>query len=200
MVDEDDKDRITVHPVTPERWPDLVAVFGTRGANASWCWCQQWTPRGRTTGDNRSALQGELEAELPPGLLAYRDDEPVGWARVGPRAGYPLVTENRALSRLTADGADAWWTACFAVRTGHRGTGVGVALLRGAIDFAREHGARTLEGYPVDVGALTAKKVGTSGLYTGTRSMFVAAGFEEVARTVPTRPIMRRLLTEPLTG
>jgi len=48
-----------------------------------------------------------------------------------------------------------------------------------------------MEGHPVDVAALKAGRVAPSALYTGTKAMFAAAGFTEVARTYPTRPVMR---------
>ena len=62
------------------------------------------------------------------------------------------------------------------------------------VRFAREHGATAIEGHPVDVAALSAARVGGSGIFTGTVAMFSAAGFTEVARTYPTRPVMRLLL------
>lgn len=43
------------------------------------------------------------------------------------------------------------------------------------------------------VAALTSACVRESALYTGTLAMLVAAGFSEVARTFPTRPVMLRL-------
>lgn len=129
---------------------------------------------------------------VPPGLIAYVDDHPAGWARVGPRAGFPGVTGNKALSRvLTAGNTAVWWVACFAVGSHYRRCGVGLALLRAAVEFARQHGARAMEGHPVDVAALKAGRVAPSALYTGTKAMFAAAGFTEVARTYPTRPVMR---------
>ena len=45
----------------------------------------------------------------------------------------------------------------------------------------------------MDVGALSATRVSGSALYTGTMAMFSAAGFSEVARTFPTRPVMQLL-------
>ena len=42
-----------------------------------------------------------------------------------------------------------------------------------------------------DVERLTAKKVGASAVFTGTLAMFAAAGFREVGRTFPSRPVMR---------
>jgi GNAT superfamily N-acetyltransferase len=79
-------------------------------------------------------------------------------------------------------------------RQPHRRSGVGTALLKAAADFAREHGATAVEGHPVDVDTLSAARVGGSAIFTGTVAMFSAAGFIEVARTYPSRPVMRLLL------
>lgn len=130
---------------------------------------------------------------MPPGLLAYVDDQPVGWTRVGPRSRFPGVAGNRALARVLTEEPRVWWVTCFAVDSRHRRFGVGLALLRSAVEFAREHGATAVEGHPVDVAALRATRVGGAAIYTGTVAMFSAAGFTEVARTYPTRPVMRFL-------
>jgi GNAT superfamily N-acetyltransferase len=92
---------------------------------------------------------------------------------------------------LTADEAGVWWVTCFAVGRHYRRSGVGSALLRAAVEFARPHGATAIEGHPVDAAGLKAARVAPSALYTGTMAMFAAAGFAEVARTYPTRPVMR---------
>jgi GNAT superfamily N-acetyltransferase len=84
-----------------------------------------------------------------------------------------------------------WWVTCFAVDRRHRLSGVGSALLRAAIEFARDHGATAVEGHPVDVAALRGARVGGSAAFTGTVAMFAAAGFTEVGRTYPSRPVMR---------
>jgi hypothetical protein len=68
------------------------------------------------------------------------------------------------------------------------------AALLDAVVFARGHGATAIEGHPVDVAALRATRVSGSVLYTGTMAMFLAAGFSEVARTFPNRPLMRLLM------
>lgn len=72
----------------------------------------------------------------------------------------------------------------------HRGRGVGVALLRAALHFARVHGASVLDGHRVDVEGLRATPA-PSALFTRTRKTFVAAGFTEIGRTYITRPVMR---------
>lgn len=190
---------IDVRPATPDRWDDLATVFGRRGENPSWCWCQLFLrpatekrPAGQAP-DNRDALRREINrAVAPPGLIAYVDDHPAGWTRAGPRASFPGVTRNKALARvLPANDAGAWWVTCFAVGSRYRRSGVGLALLEAAVEFARQHGATAIEGHPVDVAALKAARAAPSALYTGTKAMFAAAGFAEAARTYPTRPVMR---------
>jgi len=128
---------------------------------------------------------------VAPGLIAYADDRPVGWTRVGPRSSFPGVGGNRALARvLSDDDAAVWWVTCFAVDASYRRSGVGTALLRGAVAFARDHGAKAVQGHPVDVAGLRSTALAGSALYTGTMAMFVAEGFVEEGRTFRTRPVM----------
>jgi GNAT superfamily N-acetyltransferase len=101
------------------------------------------------------------------------------------------VTGNKALARVLSEDPGVWWVTCFAVGSRHRRLGVGLALLRAAAEFARDHGATAVEGHPVDVDALRVARIGGSAIFTGTMAMFSAAGFKEVARTYPTRPVMR---------
>jgi GNAT superfamily N-acetyltransferase len=193
---------IQVQPATADRWNDVVAVFGRRGDDASWDWCQLFLQSDAASAandeprDNRGALHQQITHSLvPPGLIAYVEARPVGWTRVGPRSSFPGVRGNRALAKLLSDeDAGAWWVTCFAVDARHRRSGVGAALLAGAVAFARDHEARTVEGHPVDVARLRASRVSGSAIYTGTLAMFVAAGFQEVGRTYPTRPLMRLAL------
>jgi GNAT superfamily N-acetyltransferase len=190
---------IDVRPATPDRWSDIVTVFGRRGEDPSWCWCRLFlrTAAGAAEApepaeNNRDALRREVAgAAIPPGLLAYVDDQPVGWTRVGPRSDFPRVSGNRALARMLTEDAGVWWVTCFAVDSRHRRAGIGSILLKAAVAFAREHGATAVEGHPVDVTALRADRVSGSAVFTGTVAMFSAAGFTEVARTHPSRPMMR---------
>ena len=193
---------IEVRPATTDRWSDLVRVFGRRGEDPSWCWCQSFlrpaagAALAREPGPgNRGALRREIaQATVPPGLIAFAGDHPVGWTRVGPRSGFPAVSGNRALAKVLTADPGAWWVTCFAVDSRHRRSGVGSALLKAAAGFARDHGATAVEGHPVDVAALSAARVSGSAIYTGTLAMFAAAGFSEIGRTYPTRPVMRLLL------
>lgn len=190
LIDE----AITVVPATPDVWPWVGHVYGPRRKDPDSCWCQRF--RRHAAADNRGALRREIEdSTVPIGLLAFIDGQAVGWTRVVPRSSLPGIVENRALARLLDDAADAWWVSCFVIRREHRGQGIGTALLRAAADWAFDHGASCVDGHPVDVAALRSRPA-PSAVFTGTMSMFEAAGFAEVARTYRSRPVMRRLRSD----
>jgi GNAT superfamily N-acetyltransferase len=139
---------------------------------------------------NREDFRGVVEDGPPPGLLAYRDGEPVGWCAVAPRADYRRILNSRVLKPVDED-PGVWSIVCFYVVRGERGGGLAAALLEAAVDFAAAQGATAVEGYPKDT-AGSARHANE--MFVGSRSMFADAGFEEVARRSPQRPIMRRAL------
>ena len=182
---------VEIAPSSPALWDDVVSAFGRRGADPSWCWCRRFLD-GSEAVDNRAALQLEVStASIPPGLLAYVDGLPAGWTRVMPRHQLPGVLANRALRRVLTDDDGAWWVTCFAVQQRFRSIGVASALLDAAVAHAEQHGATAVEGHPVDTDALKAERTSGSALFTGTMRLFVAAGFSEIGRTYPSRPVMR---------
>jgi len=178
-------------PLTSERWSDFEALFGVRGACGG-CWCTYWfLPRsqfeaGKGPG-NRQAIKEIVDAERCPGLLAYLGEQAVGWCALAPREAYPVLERSRVLKRV--DDLPVWSVVCFFVARQFRRKGVTVGLLKAAVEYAASHGARILEGYPVEP-----KKGGdvpAPFAYTGLASAFRRAGFVEVLRRSETRPIMR---------
>ncbi len=83
-----------------------------------------------------------------------------------------------------------WSITCFVIAKRFRRQGLMRALIDGAVALARKHGAPAVEAYPVD----PQRKMGSGELYTGLLSAFTAAGFHEVARRAPTRPMVRMQL------
>lgn len=128
----------------------------------------------------------------PPGLIAYRGEEPVGWVQVGPRRATPNWNGARRLSApvesADADDPGCWSINCFVVPRIHRGEGVAAALLAGAIEYARSRKARMIDACPVNVSGKAANPVS---IYHGVASMFEKTGFEEIARRRDDRPLMR---------
>lgn len=188
------KPKLALRPLTPERWPDFEAIFMARGCSvARGCWCMYYRVSGRDTGlggprrarANKRAMRKLVAGGPPPGLIGYRGGVPVGWISLGPREHFAKLEKSPVMKRV--DDARVWSVICFVVPSAYRGEGVARALLDGARTWARKQGARLLEAYPID----KAGRGDDQNYWFGTRSMFDAAGFEEVARRKPTRPVMR---------
>ena len=186
---------LEVHPLTPDRWDDLAVLFDRPG-DARGCWCMYWRVRGsefeRLWGRGaRAAFEEVVEAGPPTGLLAYRDGHPVGWCAVAPRETYPRVLRSPVI-RPVDDQPACWAIVCFYVERGELRGGVAAVLLDAAVELAAGGGAEAVEGYPKDTGG---GRRHANELYVGSVSMFRRAGFEEVGRRSPTRPIMRRAVS-----
>ncbi|GAB2631045.1 GNAT family N-acetyltransferase [Kribbella swartbergensis] len=185
---------VDVRPAGPDTWSDVAAVMGERGDPAR-CFCQYFRLRGRqwdtaNRESNRRALRRQVcHGEIPPGVLAYDGDEPVGWCAVAPRTAYPRV---EASPNWRTDRPNAWVITCFVVPVGHRRQGLAGELALGAVDFARSYGASAVEGCAVDVPKATG--VSSADLYRGPLSVFLGAGFTEVRRTNPRWVLVRRTL------
>lgn len=191
---------LDIRPLTPDRLPDLAALFG-QGGDPKWCWCAFYRVRQvdfatATAESNRDVLERAVETtaaeDRAPGLIAYRDGEPVGWVSLGPRDDYDRLKHSRILAPV--DDRPVWSIVCFVVARRARKQGIANALLDAAVAYAREHGATLLEAYPVDTGGA---RVSAATAYKGTLAMFERAGFEVAARrranrVSPVRPIVRR--------
>jgi GNAT superfamily N-acetyltransferase len=195
----DHRGTIQTAPLTPERWADLETVFGGGRGDCGRCWCMYWRlPRrdfeASLGSGTRQLFRARVEAGPPPGLLAYRDGDPVGWVQVGPRADVPQWNGARRLTAPTPDAPAAdprvWGISCFVTRSGCRRQGIAENLLADAIAWARDNGARVLDACPVDVDG----RRPPTALYHGIASTFRASGFREVARRRPDRPLMRLVL------
>jgi len=190
-----------VHPLTPERWADLETIFEARGCSvARGCWCMYYRVSGKETGFTRpgdaqrarskAALQAMAGSDPPPGLVGYRDGVPVGWISLGPRADYAKLA--RSPTMKTVDDRPVWSVVCFVVPSEYRRQGVARELLAGAVRWARERGVTLLEAYPVD----KAHPSASDAPWFGSKTLFDQAGFAEVARRKPARPIVRLRLVD----
>jgi GNAT superfamily N-acetyltransferase len=143
----------------------------------------------RKASEKKRAMKRIVTSGRVPGILCYRGDEPVGWCSVAPRREFPVLDRSPVLKRV--DDQPVWSIVCFFVAKSHRRQGIHTRLLKAAVSYARKHGARIVEGYPI---APQRKPIPEISAFVGTAPTFQRAGFEEVARRSPTRPIMRRVL------
>ena len=190
---------IAIAPAVAGRFSDVEHAL-TGGGDGPGCQCQWWMMTNAdfqraSVDERRERLRVEVEDDpVPPGLLASVDGETAGWVRVGPRTRQVRLSRTRTYASSHEDWDDdsVWAVSCFVVRKEFRGQGLNAKLLDAAVAFAREHGARVLEAYPVDPAA-TKKR--TNDLYHGVVSTFRDAGFLEVARPKPDVAIVALDLT-----
>lgn len=215
------KDQPAGHLATAAaEWSDVEQLFGVRG-DPSRCWCRFFALTGPQyaaldPAARKAKLKERFDGGPPaPGVLAFRDGEPVGWCAVEPRQCYPRLLRSQVLrlaepAKPDADTknagtqeagtkaaggagpggpADLWSVTCFVVAAGHRRSGVAAALLQAAVEHARLNGAMVVEGYPVDPSQRP--KAGAADLYHGTLNLFLQGGFRVVSAAVPGRAVVR---------
>ena len=184
-------------------WEDLQTVLGSRG-DPQRCQCQRYKMKPgeswRSVGNEELAFRlrtqtdcGHPSSETTSGLVAYLDGEPVGWCAVEPRTNYPrLLLKTRVpWEGRSEDKTDdsVWAVTCFVTRAGFRKRGISRALVLAAVGFARDRGARALEGYPM--AEEPAQGWLLSELHVGSRNIFADAGFTEVSHPSVRRFVMR---------
>jgi len=178
--------KLSFHAVDSAHWADFERLFESRGA-PKYCWCMVWraTPEeGKLTGNanRKAAMHQRVKDKVPVGLLAYADDEPVGWCSIAPRDTY-----RRLVKDDTSDDDGVWAISCFFIKRELRGQGMTKRLLAAALKHARAHGAMVVEAYPVDADSPSYR-------FMGFVPMFEQAKFHEIGREGTRRHVMRRKL------
>jgi GNAT superfamily N-acetyltransferase len=189
--------RLEIRPLTPARWKDLETLFGgPGGSQVRGCWCMYYrrsgrgeTPTGTTHAQrNKAQLKALVDEGVVPGLIGYREGRPIAWVSLGPREDYAKLARSPVMKPV--DDKPVWSVICFYTAKDMRGEGLSAAMLAGAAGYARAHGATLLEAYPVDKAARGAD----DNMWFGAKALYDRAGFKEVARRKPTRPVVRKAL------
>src|SRR5258708_19157752 len=162
MTDDLRATKPRIIPANEASCHDLEAIFGTADYPFH-CQCQRFKVTGwlwrDTTLDERLAMHrastacGQPAAAHTSGLVAYLEDEPVGWVAVEPRVAYPKLRALRVPWTGRSEDKDdegVWAVTCFCVRKGDRGRALTYPLAQPAAAYARQQGATALEGYAME--------------------------------------------------
>lgn len=185
MVEE-----IIFKPLTPDTWKPFEKLFGPRGACGG-CWCMTWRlMKGEydvSKGEgNKSKIRKLVNSGEVIGILACEGDKAVGWCAVAPREKYVRLEKSRSLKPV--DEKPVWSVSCFFIDKSYRRKGLSVPLLKAAVKYAASHGAKIVEGYPIEP---KDDKMPDVFAWTGILSTYLKAGFSEEKRHSPARPIVR---------
>jgi len=190
MTESDHEYQLSFQPLSPSNFGDFEQLFGEKGACGG-CWCMYWRLQrkafeaGKGEG-NRLSMRALVDSGKVPGIIAYHNNEAIGWCSVGNREDFPRLAKSRTLKPI--DDKKAWIISCLFIRRDWRRKGVQQALLSYLVDYCSGHGAKILEGYPCDS---TYGKYPDAFAWTGIAKAYIDAGFLEVARASEKRPVMR---------
>jgi len=183
--------RLTFEPLSRSTWDRFVALFGQRGACGN-CWCMSFRlakkafEHGKQNNGNKRAMKKLVWSGKTTGILALLDGQPIGWCALSPREDFARLEYSRVHRRI--DDKPVWSIPCFFVKKEFRGKGVSVALLRGAIAYARSAAIPILEAYPA---IPTRERLPDAFAWIGLYRSFQRAGFVVVDRTSRSRPMVR---------
>ena len=182
----------SIKPLATSTWSDFAALVERHNGVWGGCWCMAFHPegigRGKTAVRNRSEKESRVREGAAHAALVYAGDTCVGWCQFGPPDELPRIKHQRAY-RDGPDGLPDWRITCFFVDKGHRGQGVAVAALKGALREIARLGGGMVESYPEDV---TDRTVSASFLHNGNTSMFEKEGFERTRQIGKNRWIVAK--------
>jgi GNAT superfamily N-acetyltransferase len=186
--------QLNVKALSPATWADFEALAQRHHGIWGGCWCT-WFHRSDTVKTGDSAFNKELKKALvmagrAHAALVYDGDCPVAWCQFGTPEELPHIYHKAEVERDGYQKPD-WRITCFFVDTKYRRKGVGKAALLGALNLIREAGGGVVESYPQDTAG---KRVSSSFLYNGTRSLFEACGFRHAGSKGKNHAVMRLLI------
>jgi GNAT superfamily N-acetyltransferase len=184
-------DQLTFEPLTGRNWNLFEQLFGSRGACGN-CWCMYYRLKktdfqeGKADDGNKNAMKEIVRANKPVGILALYDGQAIAWCAFAPREDFIKLEKSRVHKRI--DDQSVWSIPCFFVGREFRRNGVSTALLKGVINYAREHGIKVIEAYPA---IPTQPVLPDSFAWIGLYKSFERAGFEIADNTSKNRPMVR---------
>jgi GNAT superfamily N-acetyltransferase len=138
--------KLDFYPVTKDRWTDFEQLFESKGGPHN-CWCTVWrvnenkkTIPGKA--GKKASMYNRVINDIPIGILAYLENEPIGWCSIAPRETYRKLGGDE-----TKEGV--WSLVCFFIKIPFRNKGIASQLIDAAIGYAKDNGAKYIEAYPV---------------------------------------------------
>ena len=177
----------------PELWDSVERLFGLNGACGG-CWCMWWRVESRKVWSEirgagaKEALKNLIQSGKAHGILAFAEDEPVGWCAFGPRQDFPVLETVNAYKH--DDIANVWSIVCFFIHRKWRRKGLSRGLLKASVEAIRKRNIKTVEAYPVTT-TKDGRKISATFAYTGPLKIFEELGFKIVQSTSPLKPVVR---------
>jgi GNAT superfamily N-acetyltransferase len=185
----------TIKPLSPGTWDAFARLLDKhKGAGfGAGCWCTWFHPRSETSNQaetgrackERLVRQGKAHA-----ALVFDGDVAVAWCQFGSPEELPGIYHRKEYEAGLVSLPDYRLTCIFVDRN-HRRAGLARAAVEGALDLIARAGGGVVEAYPHDTAG---KKMSSTFLYDGTRSMFEKAGFDYERPKGKNNCVMRKVV------
>jgi GNAT superfamily N-acetyltransferase len=138
--------KIKVKAVDKSNWEDFEKLFQSKGG-PKYCWCMAWRMtkdelKHNDSTNRKKFIKQRVWSGTPIGLLAYSQDEPIAWCSLAPKETHQRLGGDDSLERV-------WSVVCFFIKKEYREQGLMNFLIESAKKYAKRHGAKYLEAYPV---------------------------------------------------
>lgn len=171
-----------VTSLRPETWPAFEALVQRHNGIFGGCWCTWFhgghpscEGRGETYEGNQAIKKRLVDEGVAHAALVMDGDEAVAWAEFGTPQELPAMKHAKEYDATKTADPDYRITCVFIDRR-YRRKGLSELVIRGALDLIAQAGGGVVESYPHDLTRQT-KKMSSSFLYGGTRSLFERLGF-----------------------
>ena len=195
--------KVKVRELTPELLDDYLRFFDkdafTDFPEWSECYCgfydepgDNWDASAKAGPAHRAARAERIRSGQAHGLLALVEGKVVGWCNA--QARFRFLNMRRYAIVVDDPKEPVGSIMCFLVAPGHRGKGVGTALLNAACDKFRRDKLHVAEGYPTTNPVKRAREIPwAEENYKGSLGMYLKAGFK-VHRQLERFAIVRKQL------
>jgi len=172
-------DGFRIEPLSPATWPAFVALVERSGGMFAGCWCTNFhlhpDPPERKEIGNKAFKQQLVEEGRTHAALVFEGDDAVAWAQYGTVEELANIHHRKEWERCVVEPPD-YRITCVFVDKHHRKSGLAAVAVKGALALIAEHGGGRVESYPHDIPP--GKKMSSSFIYNGTRTMYDQLGFE----------------------
>ncbi|MDO9457647.1 GNAT family N-acetyltransferase [Nocardioides sp.] len=169
---------VALEPGTWDLFADLVE---RQGGLFGGCWCRWFHDGGSSVQgieDSRAFKRRMVDEGIAHAALVVIDGRAVAWAEYGTPEELPAIHHRKEYDATQVEPVD-YRVTCIQVDKTLRRQGLAAVALQGAVDLVAAAGGGVVEGYPHDLAEKKAqgKKVSSSFLYNGTRTMYERLGF-----------------------
>jgi polysaccharide pyruvyl transferase WcaK-like protein len=180
----------TVRALDSDTWDAFARLVDRHNGVSGGCWCtwfhtmhadKTFTAEGNRALKHRLVLAGRAHA-----ALVFDGAEAIAWCQYGVPAELPNIYHRKEYE-ATRERAPDYRITCLFVDRSARREGLSLVALQGALDLIARSGGGVVEAYPHDTAGAK-----VSNLYSGTRTLFEAAGFAYIRAKGTRNCVMRR--------